>query len=159
MIAGFLIAFNAQQPAGSIVIPKGAHVVLQAKGDGVQIYSCLEGPDGARWALKGPDAKLINDSGQVIGLHFAGPTWKLNDGGQIQGESLANKPSPDAGSIPWLLLRAKSGTPTGSLGSVSYIQRTETHGGAAPASGCQVADAGKTVKIPYTATYTFYTGK
>ena len=154
------LAVNAQQPAASIDLPEGARTLLQAKGDGVQIYSCTDSAAGAKWTLKGPDAKLLDDSGKAIGTHFAGPTWKLNDGGQVQGELLGNKPSPEAGSIPWLLLRAKAGTATGSLAAVSFIRRTETHGGAAPGTGCQTSqDAGKTVQVPYTATYTFYTEK
>jgi Protein of unknown function (DUF3455) len=157
MIAASALTLNAQQPSPSIDLPEGARAVLQAKGDGVQIYACTVAPAGTKWMLKGPDAKLLDASGQVIGTHFAGPTWKLNDGGQVQGELLANRPSPETGSIPWLLLRAKAGTTVGSLASVTLIRRTETHGGTAPASGCQSPqDAGKTVQIPYTATYTFY---
>jgi hypothetical protein len=160
MVAASAIALNAQQPAGSIDAPEGARVVLMAKGDGVQIYSCTDSPAGIKWMLKGPDAKLLDAGGKVIGAHFAGPTWKLNDGGQVQGELLANKPSPEAGSIPWLLLRAKAGMASGSLASVAFIRRTETHGGVAPASACQsAADAGKTLQVRYTATYTFYAEK
>jgi hypothetical protein len=154
------MAAGAQQPAGSIEPPEGARVVLQAKGDGVQIYACTDAPGGAKWTLKGPDAKLLDDSGKVIGSHFAGPTWKLADGGQVQGELLANKPSPEDGSVAWLLLRAKAGTATGSLASVAFIRRTETHGGGAPRTGCQGSqDFGKNVQVPYTATYTFYAEK
>lgn len=150
----------AQQPTPSIDVPEGARVVLQAKGDGVQIYTCTETAAGIKWALKAPDAKLLDASGQAIGTHFAGPTWKLNDGGQVQGELMANRPSPDAGSVPWLLLRAKTGTATGSMATVAYVRRTETHGGVAPASGCQSSqDVAKTTQVPYTATYTFYAAK
>jgi hypothetical protein len=154
------MAVHAQQPAGSIEPPEGARAVLQAKGDGVQIYTCTDTPGGTKWTLKGPDAKLLDASGQTIGTHFAGPRWKLTDGGQVQGELLANKPAPEAGSVPWLLLRAKAGTASGSLAKVAFIRRTETHGGVAPASGCQVPqDAGKSAQSPYTATYTFYAEK
>jgi hypothetical protein len=151
-------ALQAQQPAVSIDLPAGARAVLQARGDGVQIYTCTSAPSGAKWALTAPDAKLIDESGKVIGRHFAGPTWKLDDGGsQVQGELIANRPAPDAGSIPWLLLRAKAGTATGTLANVALIRRTETHGGVAPKSGCQSSqDAGKTVQVPYTANYSFY---
>jgi hypothetical protein len=160
VVAASAMALNAQQPAGYIDIPEGARVVLTAKGDGVQIYSCADSPGGIKWVLKGPDAKLLDADGKAIGTHFAGPTWKLNDGGLVQGELLANKPSTETGSIPWLLLRAKAGTASGSLASVAFIRRTETHGGVAPASGCQsTLDAGKTAQVPYTATYTFYAEK
>jgi hypothetical protein len=156
-LPAFLIAaaltMNAQQTAWSIDPPTGAHVVLEAHGKGVQIYTC----DGTKWLLKAPDAKLLDASGKVIGSHSAGPTWTLADGGHVQGELIASKPSPEANSIPWLLLRAKAGSATGSLATVAYIRRTETQGGVAPTSGCQsAAEAGKTAQVPYTATYTFY---
>ena len=146
----------AQQTGGPAA---GAQVVLQAQGDGVQIYTCGSSAGAMKWTLKGPDAKLLDASGQLIGTHFAGPTWKLNDGSQVQGELIANQPSPETGSVAWLLLRAKAGSATGTLANVAFIRRTETHGGAAPATGCDnLQDSGKTVQVHYTATYTFYSG-
>jgi hypothetical protein len=153
-----LLALNAQQIAPSTDPPPSARVVLEAKGDGVQIYTCSTAPDGLKWVFKAPDAKLLDASGKVIGSHFAGPTWKLTDGGEIQGELIASKPAPAADSVPWLLLHAKPGTAVGSMAGVEFIRRTATHGGVAPASGCgSSADAGKTQEAAYTATYTFYT--
>jgi hypothetical protein len=156
--AGVSIAgLQAQQGGGSIDVPAGARVVLQAKGDGAQVYVCTAGNDGQKWVLKAPDAKLLDAAGKTMGSHFAGPTWRLEDGSQVQGELMASQPAAQAGSIAWLLLRAKAGTATGSLAEVAFIRRTETQGGAAPASGCADAqDAGATVRVAYTATYTFY---
>jgi hypothetical protein len=151
------------QPEGALIDPPpGSTVVLQAKGVGVQIYSCAGVQGAFRWTLKAPDAKLFDESGKQIGTHFAGPTWRLTDGsqmqGEVQGELIASRPAPDAGSVPWLLLRARVGTGTGKLAGVAFIQRTETHGGAAPATGCRdPADLDKTMQVPYSARYSFYT--
>lgn len=154
-------ATAGQQPtvSDSIDLPKGARLVLQAKGDGVQIYTCSETPSGGvKWSPPRPDARLLDASGHPIGTHFAGPTWKLKDGGQVQGAKKGEQ--PHAGSIPWLLLDSKEGTATGSLASVAFIRRTETHGGVEPTSGCKSKqDVNKTVQVPYTATYTFYAEK
>jgi hypothetical protein len=151
-----VLALPGQQVAG-IDLPADARVVLEAKGDGVQIYACTETPDGLKWTLKGPDARLLDASGTTIGSHFAGPTWKLADGSQVQGELIASKPASAADSIAWLLLRVKAGTATGRFATVELIRRTETHGGVAADSGCRSAgDAGKTARIPYTATYSFF---
>jgi hypothetical protein len=148
---------DAQQTGTPIDLPAGARAVLEAKGEGVQIYTCTKASRAFEWVFKAPDAKLLNDSGAQIGSHFAGPTWKLANGSQVQGALVASMPSPQADSVPWLLLRAKAGTPTGTFANVAFIRRTETHGGAAPESGCQAsADLGKTAQIPYRATYTFY---
>jgi len=148
---------QAQQPSSSIDLPPGVRTLLQAKGDGVQIYTCAVTQAAAKWVLKAPDAKLLDASGNTIGSHFAGPTWKLQDGSQVQGELLAARPAPEAGSVPWLLLRVKAGTATGQLADVAFIRRTDTHGGVAPQSGCaSPPHAAKTVQVPYTAAYTFY---
>lgn len=154
---GCIAASRAQQAGPNIDLPAEASVVLEAKGEGVQIYGCSAAGDGFKWTFKGPDAKLIDASGKEIGTHFAGPTWKLADGSTVQGELNSSRPAPEPGAVPWLLLRAKTGTATGSLAGVVFIRRTATHGGVAPATGCATAaDAGKTVQIPYSATYGFY---
>jgi hypothetical protein len=145
------------QTGNSIDVPAGAHMVLEARGSGVQIYSCTVADGAAKWVLQGPDAKLLDADGRQIGTHFAGPTWKLTDGSQVQGTMVASQPATQAGVVPWLLLKAKPGTATGQLANVAWIRRTETEGGGADASACQTsADAGKTARVPYLAKYAFY---
>lgn len=159
-IAGFALMAGAQQNSGSIDVPAGARVLLQARGDGAQVYRCTNGADGLKWTLLGPDAKLLNADGEQIGKHFTGPTWKLTDGSAVQGELMGSQPSPDPGSVAWLLLRAKPGSASGQLATVAFIRRTDTHGGVADKAACQdSAQAGKIVRVPYTAAYTFYSGK
>ena len=156
-VAVDVLSMVAQQPGGSIDVPPGATAMLAAKGEGVQIYRCMALQDGAKWTLTGPDAKLLDPAGAQTGTHFAGPTWKLNDGSKVVGELVASQPSPDADSVAWLLLRAKAGSATGKLAAVTFIRRTETHGGVPAANECQKsADVGKSVQIRYSATYTFY---
>jgi hypothetical protein len=57
--------------------------------------------------------------------------------------------------VPWLLVQAVSGSGSGKLTNALYIRRTETHGGAAATTAC---DGGEE-RVPYTAKYSFYTGK
>lgn len=140
----------ASQPTApkSIEAPAGARLLLQAKGDGAQVYGCT----GGHWVLTGPDAKLLDAQGTVIGTHFAGPTWRLTDGSEVKGKLIASQPAPDGASIPWLLLGAVEGSGKGSLAAAAYVRRTETHGGAAPKEACT---EGK-LSVPYTAVYSFY---
>jgi len=145
-----IAALHAQQADGSIDPPAGARAVLEAKGVGFQVYTCTGTQAGPKWVLTAPDAKLLDASGASIGSHFAGPTWKLEDGSQVQGERMASKAAPEANSVAWLLLRAKAGTGTGKFANIAFIRRTETHGGAAAESACTTGD---------TATYTFYAAK
>jgi len=156
-VAGCVGACFAQQAGQNIDLSADARIVLSSKGEGVQIYACTAAGEGFKWTLKGPDAKLLDATGREIGTHFAGPTWKLADGSMVQGEVVASRPAPQPDAVPWLLLRAKAGTASGSLASVAFIRRTATHGGIAPATGCAAAaDADKSVRIPYSATYNFY---
>lgn len=147
LIAPIALAAQPTLPP-SVDVPPGATLLLEAKGDGVQIYSCKN----SKWILKAPDAKLLDAQGNVIGTHFAGPTWHLSDGSEVKGQAIGSQPSPDAASVPWLLLRAVSGSGKGKLADVSYIRRSETHGGVAPEAACTTGET----SVPYTATYSFY---
>jgi hypothetical protein len=137
----------AQTAKESIDVPPHSRLVLRATGSGDQVYGCVNG----RWALTAPDAKLLNQEGSVIGRHFAGPTWQLNDGSWVKGKAVAKQAAPDTTAVPWLLLESVGGI--GRLGTVRFIQRTGTHGGNAPDGGCT---ENATRRVPYTATYSFY---
>jgi hypothetical protein len=137
----------AQTAKESIDVPPHSRLLLRAVGSGDQVYGCVNGA----WALKAPDAKLLNQEGSVIGRHFAGPTWQLNDGSRVKGRAIAKQVSRDASAVPWLLLESVGGT--GRLGTVRFIQRTGTHGGNAPDGSCSQSAIRR---VPYTATYSFY---
>jgi hypothetical protein len=131
----------------SIDVPPHSRLLLRAVGSGDQIYGCVNG----NWALKAPDAKLLNEKGSVIGRHFAGPTWQLNDGSRITAKVVAKHVAPDTTAVPWLLLESVGGT--GRLRAVRFIQRTGTHGGNASDGSCRQSAMRR---VPYTATYSFY---
>jgi hypothetical protein len=145
------IAYYLSQPfAVPIEPPAGVALLLNATGEGFQVYSCTDG----HWMLKAPDAKLLDEHGVVIGTHFAGPTWRLNDGSEVKGKVIVSRPASDPSSVPSLLLQAVPATGTGKLANVTYIGRADTHGGTAPATAC----TGSEERIPYSANYSFYTG-
>jgi hypothetical protein len=106
--------------------------------------------------LKAPEANLFDKDGKPFGKHFAGPSWKANDGSQVTGKAAANAPSPDANSIPWLLVTVVNRSGEGILARVTSIQRLNTNGGKAPASGCDAANAGSELRVPYSADYVFF---
>ena len=121
--------------------PEGQRAVLTTFGKGVQIYACQSG----QWVFQAPEAKILDSTGKEIGTHAAGPVWTLNDGRSVKGKVAAKADAPSASDIPWLLLKGE--------GSFEYIRRSETHGGVAPTGTCET---GATTRVPYTATYTFY---
>jgi hypothetical protein len=124
---------------------------------GVQIYECRARKDGGyEWAFVAPDAVLLDRFRKSIGLHGAGPSWQSLDGSRVVGTVKARADAPTTGAVPWLLLTTKSGGVGGAFSSVTSIQRVNTEGGIAPATGCSRETSGTTARVPYTADYYFF---
>lgn len=133
-------------------------MVVPAKG--VQIYECREGKDGSyQWAFIAPEAELFDARGRRIGRHYGGPHWEAADGSRVVGTLKERADAPATGAIPWLLLGAKSVGPHGAFSKVTAIQRVNTAGGTAPASGCSPAAAGTPARVPYSADYYFFSAR
>jgi hypothetical protein len=129
---------------------------------GVQVYECAapaDAPAGWAWQFRGPEATLTDAKGAVVGRHFAGPSWASNDGATVVGKVAATAPSPERGSIPWLLLTVKSQSGAGLLAATSSVQRLDTEGGVAPPAACGAANAHQVERVGYTATYVFWRAK
>jgi hypothetical protein len=132
--------------------PAGNVLTAQFAGRGVQVYQCTAGA----WVFVEPAANLVGHgpgrSRIQTAVHYKGPTWEsTTDGSLVQGTTIAS--SPVSGSIPQLLLKATANRGTGIFGRVTYINRLDTRGGAAPAGSCT---SGQTTGVPYTAQYLFY---
>ena len=168
---GILIAAcatDSSKRVSSPVVPDSIKVSdtevmsFAASAKGFQIYECRGKKDDAtqyEWVLKGPEADLFDARGKKIGRHYGGPTWESNDGSKTVGAVKASSPAPAPDAIPWLLLSATSTGPQGSFSKVTAIQRLNTVGGVAPASGCSQAVAGKPLRVNYTADYYFFAPK
>jgi hypothetical protein len=141
-----------------IKAPGSEEVVLQAHALGSQIYVCQPGTDGKfAWTLKAPEAELHDQQGAIIGRHYAGPTWKHNDGSEVTGKAVARVDSPDLDSIPWLLVTTTGHSGDGVLSRVNSIQRIHTKGGQPPpAADCEASRQNREAKSSYTADYYFY---
>ena len=155
----FPSAASAQQVPPQIQAPANEQFLLQVHAKGDQVYTCKEGVTQFAWTLKAPDAQLLDKDGKPFGKHFAGPSWEASDGSRVTGKAVANAPSPDADSIPWLLVNIVTHEGTGVLSRATTIQRLNTKGGKAPASGCDGAHAGQEIRVPYSADYLFYAPK
>jgi hypothetical protein len=148
---------SAPDVPDAIAVPAGVEPVLFTHATGSQIYTCAAGADGKfGWTLKAPDAELRDRKDKVIGQHLAGPTWKLKDGSEVTGKRAASLDSLDPDSIPWLLVTVVSHAGKGLLTDVTTIQRVHTHGGKAPADGCDQAHKDTETKSSYTADYYFF---
>lgn len=159
-LAGGGIA-HADPSTAPIAPPSGTYQFASVHAVGQQIYRCQANAAGRwEWTFVEPSASLNLGSDELVfGSHMAGPTWRHQDGSAVVGEKVAAMSSP-SGSIPWLLLRAKSWTygPTGGtvLAGTAYIQRTNTTGGLAPSARCDSIGSGRLSGVDYTATYNFY---
>jgi hypothetical protein len=136
----------------SIAVPAGNVVSSVGRAQGYQVYVCQ--PTG--WVLKQPMAWLLQN-GQPFATHYAGPTWTALDGSSVVAARDGSAPAPIPGAIPWLRLKTTSTSgPAGTFTGTTYIQRINTTGGVAPATGCDASRLGATAAVYYTADYYFY---
>jgi hypothetical protein len=165
-----------QVPAKLEVEP-GHEAFVVGHAMGTQNYVCLPSGSGFAWSLFTPEATLFDDHHRPIITHYFGPNpfesgairaaWQHSrDASTVWGRVVQSSTDPqfvEAGAIPWLLVRVKDvgarPGPTGgrALADTTFIQRVNTHGGAAPGSGCgRPSDVGRRAFVPYSADYLFY---
>jgi hypothetical protein len=183
---GMAVTFALPQPAhaqgitpppvpAAIQVPAPNEVFLLGRGVGTQNYECQPADSLGRvaWTLFTPQATLFSDQREQLTTHFNSPnpfesgivraTWQdSQDTSTVWARAIASIADPNAsGAIAWVLLRVV-GTevgPTGgtTLSRTTFIQRLNTLGGSAPATGCAVpTDIGRKAFVPYTADYFLY---
>jgi len=156
-------------------VPAGSKLILVGHATGTQNYICLPSGSGFAWAFFGPQATLFDSENEQVTTHYLSanpsengtlrPTWQHSrDSSTVWAAAVASSSDPlyvAPGAIPWLKLE-KRGTQAGPTGgdrltATTYIQRLNTSGGVAPATGCSVAtNVGNKAFVPYTADYFFY---
>jgi hypothetical protein len=159
IFAALLLASAGSVRAQDRTIPPDPSVtpLPPVTGRGVQIYHCQQQQGAPVWVFVAPEATLYIGA-EAVGTHSAGPTWRWKDGTAITGKLLISQPSPDRASIPWLLLTASpaiDSAPSGMLTHVSFVRRSDTHGGM-PSGGCDAQHLGAVARVTYAAMYTFY---
>jgi hypothetical protein len=164
-VAAIAVPLAAQAAPPAAGIPDalrpaaGEAHALTVAARGVQVYECRATANGAEWTFVAPEAELFDAAGRPAGTHGAGPVWQANDGSRIVGSVKARADAPVQGAIPWLLLATRSTGPQGLYSRVTSIQRVNTSGGVAPATGCGTGTVGATAKVPYTADYRLFAGE
>ncbi|MGH9278873.1 MAG: DUF3455 domain-containing protein [Acidimicrobiales bacterium] len=142
----------------SIAVPPGNVLYLVGHAKGYQVYRC-QGTNGSTgWVLAYPFATLYNDANQAVATHYAGPSWTAADTSTVVATRIGSAAAPGGNAIPWLLLQATStsGPPGGTFTNTTFIQRINTTGGLAPATGCDAGHIGALTAVFYTADYYFY---
>jgi len=159
LFAATLSLTSVAQVRTSTEPPPGQRAIITVTGKGVQIYECQLVANAPQWVFQAPDASLYDASGAKVGAHGAGPSWRYFDGSSVKGEVVAKSAAPEPTSIPWLFLKAVTDDGTGVLTKAEFIRRSDTRGGIAPTAGCDARHTGAVSRVPYTATYTFYSAK
>jgi hypothetical protein len=142
-------------PSPTLAVPAGNRPSFSYDAVGVQIYACTATPTSVGWMFQAPEATLYDKHGHIAGKHYIGPVWESNDGSTVKGAKIAAF-TADPTAIPELLLQASAHTGTGTMSPVTFIQRLDTVGGLAPATGCDADHVGAIARVDYTATYFFY---
>jgi len=159
-------------------VPEGNKLFFVGHAFGTQNYICLPSataPAGVAWTLVGPQANLFDRHARQITTHFLSPnpdenglaraTWQdSEDTSAVWAKAVAissdsNYVAP--GAIPWLKLEvvgdARGPNNGRTLTVTTWIQRLNTTGGMAPATGCAAStNIGARTFVPYTADYFFY---
>lgn len=162
-----------------IEVGAGFSLFFRAHAVGTQNYMCLPSGASFAWAPIGPQATLFQtlfgSFEQQVATHFlsqnpseggvARATWQMSlDSSRVWAKMVRPSSDPayvDPNAIPWLLLE-KAGFEAGPSGGfflmdTRYIQRVNTAGGKAPATGCtQATNIGATAFVPYEADYLFF---
>jgi Protein of unknown function (DUF3455) len=160
---------------GNLVVDPPHQAYLIGHAYGTQNYVCLPSGAGFSWILYGPQATLFDGDGEQQITHFLSPnpdengtlraTWQHSrDSSAVWAFAVQTYSASDwvaPGAIPWLKLQVvgKENGPTGGLKltRTTFIQRVNTQGGIAPATGCAAAgDVGRKALVPYTTDYVFY---
>ena len=152
-------AYDQAALPAAVQVPAGHKVALETVGAGDITYECRPKAAAAgefEWVFVGPDAKLMDRGGKMVGKYYGPPaTWEAMDGSKLTGTQVAVAPAA-AGSIPFQLVKANPAMGSGAMSGVAYIQRVSTVGGVAPAAACGAANAGAKQVVKYQADYIFY---
>ncbi len=170
-VASLLMAATSQAYAGTfsqhklpneVRVPAGHQIAMFTTAKGNITWECkvdTSNAEKAKWAFAGPRAILSDNKGNHLVSYFGPPaTWESLDGSSITGKQLAISPSAK-GSIPMQLVKANESTRSGALKSVTYVQRINLNGGAAPETGCNIEKLGHKVVVNYSGEYLFWKAK
>jgi hypothetical protein len=163
-----------------IQVEAGNEAFLLGRGVGTQNYVCQPAASVGRvaWTLSTPEATLFSDEHEQLTTHFFSPnpfepsptpfangpvrvTWQDSRDTSIVWAQLTGSATVNSNAIPWLRLQMAGvqvgPTGGGTLAVTTFIQRVNTVGGLAPATGCDIpTDVGRKAFVPYTADYFFY---
>lgn len=137
-----------------IKIPGDEEPVLKLASRGAQVFRCEKRDGKGVWIFRQPDAELLDDAGKAVGRHGANFSFEHADGSRLVATIAAYDDAPKPTDLKWLLLTTKS-FGKGVFEGITHVQRVKTAGGMPPA-GCDLAHAGRVLRIDFTSDFVFY---
>src|SRR6266571_9076278 len=77
-------------------VPDGQVLLFHVLAFGTQRYACQTEADGrSAWTFRQPEAVLIADTGEPLGIGGRGPFWAAYDGSRVVGRQPTSAPAAD----------------------------------------------------------------
>lgn len=144
--------------ASRLRAPANEEPAFMLSGTGDHIFECrpnLAEANSYQWVFVAPDATLYEGPRSVGRMATANMWEHSSDRTSVSGVVRAIQPG-GADNLPWALLRAYPAGETGLFAGVTSIQRVNTTGGIAPATGCDASHSGSEARVAFSADYYFY---
>jgi hypothetical protein len=137
-----------------IKAPSDTDPALKLAARGAQVFRCEKRDGQGVWTFRQPDAELLDEAGKVVGRHGANFSFEHVDGSRLLSTIAAYDDAPKPTDLRWLLMTTKS-FGKGAFEGVTHVQRVNTSGGMPPAR-CDLAHAGRVLRIDFTSDFVFY---
>ncbi|WP_293704669.1 DUF3455 domain-containing protein [uncultured Parasutterella sp.] len=150
---------TSKQPSLEKLTPPSGQAFLTLEGSGIQVFRCAADSKGSYWRFEQPQAKLKDKNGEVV-AELSGPmnAFEYKDGSRIISSHIIAwvDPANPQKDNKYALMKAVSDPGTGVFNGVKYIQRLKPEGGMPNSNGCTPSEAGKLLKVPFSAEYVFW---
>jgi len=165
LLAAALLALPAAaaipEPAGldpALRVSLDQEPAFKLSGNGVHVYECRLGVSDVTsfvWSFVAPDATLYEGTRSIARLASPNLLESTDDRSSVSGFVRSSQPR-GGGNLPWTVMSARPVGDSGLFAGVTSIQRVNTSGGMAPATGCNVDTVGAEARVAYSADYYFY---
>lgn len=137
-----------------IKVPDDHEPALKLAARGAQVFRCEKRDSQGVWVFRQPDAELLDAAGKAAGRHGANFSFEHVDGSRLVATIAAHDEAPKPTDLRWLLMTTRS-FGKGAFEGITHVQRINTTGGMPPAS-CDVAQAGRVLRVDFTSDFLFY---
>lgn len=127
-------------------------------GKGVQQFQCTADANGRYWKFITPEAQLTDGKGRTLARQGSEGNFFAKDGSILVAKIEKYSEKTTAGNLRDLVYTTSSRGKKGILTGITHVKRSQGKGGV-PLIRCSASQLGSTLKVPFTATYTFYRAK